>query len=201
MRLSGTLNSWNDDRGFGFIAQSDGGADIFVHVSEFSPGGNRPAVGEKLTYELGHGSNGRPQAVKVVRLDGGADRSSRTENAGNVKTRFSMVETCAFAIIVAIGGTWGYQHFFAPQEHQVVAEAPALPSAPAATTSVVAPATVVPVEVAPAATTPPEVAPVVVAPAVVAPLPLHLQYLHLWQLRPNLLPLCFAVMEEPIVRK
>lgn len=65
MRLSGTLNSWNDARGFGFIAPSDGGADIFVHVSEFSLGGNRHAIGEKLSYALGRGTDGRAQALKV----------------------------------------------------------------------------------------------------------------------------------------
>jgi cold shock CspA family protein len=67
MRLTGTLTSWKDDRGFGFIAPTHGGAELFVHISALPRDGTRPTVGEKLTYELGRGKNGRPQAVNVQR--------------------------------------------------------------------------------------------------------------------------------------
>lgn len=67
MRLSGTLRSWNDDRGFGFIAPTHGGAELFVHISALPRDGSRPTVGEKLAYELGRGKNGQPQAVNVQR--------------------------------------------------------------------------------------------------------------------------------------
>lgn len=67
MRLSGTLRSWNDDRGFGFIAPTHGGAEIFVHLTAFPRDGTRPTIGEKLSYELGRGKNRKPQAMKVVR--------------------------------------------------------------------------------------------------------------------------------------
>jgi cold shock CspA family protein len=67
MRLTGTLRSWNDDRGFGFIAPTHGGAELFVHISALPRDRSRPTVGEKLTYELGRGKNGQPQAVNVQR--------------------------------------------------------------------------------------------------------------------------------------
>jgi len=67
MRLSGTVRAWNDDRGFGFIAPTHGGAELFMHISELPRGGSRPTVGETVTYELGRGKDGRPQAVNVVR--------------------------------------------------------------------------------------------------------------------------------------
>jgi cold shock CspA family protein len=67
MRLSGTLRSWMNDRGFGFIAPTNGGVELFVHVSALPRDCSRPAVGEKLTYELGRGKNGKPQAVNVQR--------------------------------------------------------------------------------------------------------------------------------------
>lgn len=67
MRLSGTLRSWKDDRGFGFIAPTHGGAELFVHISALQKDGSRPTAGERLTYELGRGKNGQPQAINVLR--------------------------------------------------------------------------------------------------------------------------------------
>ena len=36
MRLDGTIKSWNDERGFGFIEPTQGGPEIFVHIKAFS---------------------------------------------------------------------------------------------------------------------------------------------------------------------
>ncbi|MBX3656715.1 MAG: cold shock domain-containing protein [Ramlibacter sp.] len=33
MRFTGKIHTWNEERGFGFIRPTDGGQDIFVHVS------------------------------------------------------------------------------------------------------------------------------------------------------------------------
>lgn len=74
MRLTGMLRTWNDERGFGFIAPTHGGADLFVHVSAFARDGSRPVVGEALSFELGQGKDGKPQAVKVIRGAVGAAR-------------------------------------------------------------------------------------------------------------------------------
>src|SRR5215471_6132835 len=67
MPFSGKLRSWNDERGFGFIAPRDGGRELFVHISSFPRDGSRPTVGETLVYELGRGKDGKPQAVNVYR--------------------------------------------------------------------------------------------------------------------------------------
>jgi CspA family cold shock protein len=34
---TGKLNMWNAERGYGFIANDDGGPDMFLHVSALSP--------------------------------------------------------------------------------------------------------------------------------------------------------------------
>jgi cold shock CspA family protein len=45
MRFDGTLKSWNDDRGFGFIEPRHGDQDIFVHIKSFPAGTGHPTVG------------------------------------------------------------------------------------------------------------------------------------------------------------
>ena len=41
MRFDGTLKSWNDERGFGFLAPLEGGEDVFVHFSAIQSSGYR----------------------------------------------------------------------------------------------------------------------------------------------------------------
>jgi len=66
MRIEGTLSKWNDDRGFGFITPTQGGQEIFVHVSTFPKDGVRPTLGEKLTFEIETDSNGKKRAKNLV---------------------------------------------------------------------------------------------------------------------------------------
>ena len=66
MRIEGTLTKWNDDRGFGFITPTQGGAEIFAHVSAFPRDGQRPQIGERLTFEIGTGKDGKKQARNIL---------------------------------------------------------------------------------------------------------------------------------------
>ena len=53
MRQKGKLRSWNDDRGFGFIEPSDGGKDVFVHITAVQKAGlTELKDGQKVTYDL-----------------------------------------------------------------------------------------------------------------------------------------------------
>jgi cold shock CspA family protein len=65
MRFEGTLKTWHDDRGFGFIEPTQGGQEIFVHIKAFPAGTGRPQVGQVLSFEVALGPNGkRAQAVQ-----------------------------------------------------------------------------------------------------------------------------------------
>ncbi|HEY8914280.1 cold shock and DUF1294 domain-containing protein [Lacisediminihabitans sp.] len=64
-RLEGTLTTWNDQRGFGFITPSGGGRTVFVHISAFAPRDTRPLTGELLTFERDAAPEGREQATHV----------------------------------------------------------------------------------------------------------------------------------------
>ncbi|MCW8918465.1 MAG: cold-shock protein [Gammaproteobacteria bacterium] len=63
---TGTVKWFNDSKGFGFITQDDGGADVFVHFSSVQGGGFKTlAEGQKVTYEVEQGPKGL-QAANVV---------------------------------------------------------------------------------------------------------------------------------------
>lgn len=66
MRYNGILVKWKDDHGFGFIAPTTGGDDIYVHIKSFSNRDRRPVVSDAVNFELSAGADGRSQAVKVV---------------------------------------------------------------------------------------------------------------------------------------
>jgi CspA family cold shock protein len=64
----GTVKWFNGEKGFGFIAPDDGGADVFVHYSEIDGGGYRTLDdGQQVTYTVTQGAKG-PQATGVRAL-------------------------------------------------------------------------------------------------------------------------------------
>jgi len=71
MRLEGTIKSWDDERGFGFISPSEGGQDIFVHFKAFQSRGQRPKLGQAITFEIEVNPQGkmRAKAVELLRAE------------------------------------------------------------------------------------------------------------------------------------
>ncbi|MCL7419587.1 MAG: cold-shock protein [Methylobacter sp.] len=56
---SGTVKWFNESKGFGFIAPSDGSADVFVHFSAISGDGYRTLTeGQPVKYEVETGPKG-----------------------------------------------------------------------------------------------------------------------------------------------
>jgi CspA family cold shock protein len=63
--MQGTVKWFNAEKGYGFIAPDDGGADVFVHYSEIQSDGFKTLEeGQKVEFEVGQGQKG-PQAQGV----------------------------------------------------------------------------------------------------------------------------------------
>ncbi len=61
----GVVKWFNSEKGFGFIAQDNGGPDVFVHYSAVSGSGFRSLdEGQRVEFEVGQGQKG-PQAQDV----------------------------------------------------------------------------------------------------------------------------------------
>lgn len=60
--------SWTDEKGLGFITPTEGGQDIFVHISE-CPRGQIPTLNEMLSFEVALNArrrNGNGLALKTI---------------------------------------------------------------------------------------------------------------------------------------
>lgn len=128
MAQTGTLRTWNDDRGFGFIAPSGGGAELFVHISAFPRDGSRPTVGETLTFELGRGRDGKPAAVRVVRQALGKPSTYPTRRAVGARPRRPLIASIVSAVlVVALVGVLArsaYTHFQGSAQRRQLATLP-----------------------------------------------------------------------------
>ncbi|MET7655718.1 MULTISPECIES: cold-shock protein [unclassified Streptomyces] len=63
---SGTVKWFNAAKGFGFIEQDGGGADVFAHFSNIAAHGFRELLeGQKVTFDIATGQKG-PTAENIV---------------------------------------------------------------------------------------------------------------------------------------
>ncbi len=62
----GTVKFFNADKGYGFIAPEDGGADSFVHITAVERAGMATLnKDQRVSYEVEQGKNGKASAVNL----------------------------------------------------------------------------------------------------------------------------------------
>ena len=65
---TGLVKWFNEDKGFGFITQDNGGADVFVHFAAIVSEGFKTLLeGQKVSFDVENGQKGL-QAANVVAL-------------------------------------------------------------------------------------------------------------------------------------
>ena len=63
---TGTVKWFNAQKGFGFIQPTDGGNDVFVHISALERAGiSTLAEGQKLSYEIMADNRGKSSADRL----------------------------------------------------------------------------------------------------------------------------------------
>jgi uncharacterized membrane protein YsdA (DUF1294 family)/cold shock CspA family protein len=104
MRIDGTLKSWNDERGFGFIDPTQGGQEIFVHIKAFEVRTERPQVGQRLTFEVEVNPDGKKRAklVQQVRLTRASSRRRDSPAQWGTASYFAIPAFLVLYFFVAI---------------------------------------------------------------------------------------------------
>ena len=122
MRYDGSLKKWNVERGFGFIAADQGGQELFAHVSAFPRDGQLPTLGERFSFEVEPGRDGKKRAVRLRRAGAAqtaqaiqtarpptVSRSARHTSHSHSRTGMSS-KLIVLAIVAALGW-YGYKKY------------------------------------------------------------------------------------------
>jgi uncharacterized membrane protein YsdA (DUF1294 family)/cold shock CspA family protein len=114
MRFEGTIKTWNEDRGFGFISPAQGGQDIFLHIKAFGTRGIRPQVGQLVSFEIELNTEGKKRAKSVEFLRPTSSSRVRSGNSAAQWGAASYFAVPAFlAIYLLVAVMWRVPHWLA----------------------------------------------------------------------------------------
>lgn len=116
MRQRGTIRGWRDDKGFGFVTPSAGGADAFVHINAFLNRQRRPVDGDEISYEAVQDFQQRWQAQTIRYVDelpreAPSPIAAAWQAAGSTSSRSALPALRAMLLLLILGivGLVGYQ--------------------------------------------------------------------------------------------
>ncbi len=115
MRFNGTIKSWNDERGFGFIEPSQGGQDIFVHIKAFNDLRERPQINQRVSYQLEIGPQGKMRAIHAELLPAKRTTPAPVRQSGPVPWGTATVSAVpAFGVVLLLGYVLGHPPHWLP---------------------------------------------------------------------------------------
>mgnify|MGYP006086829861 CR=1 FL=1 len=105
MRFQGIIESWNDDKGFGFVEHNGSGQRAFVHIKAFKIRPRRPVTGDVITYELVREKDNRYRAEKIRFTDAAHSTSKGTNGKSNnyFGTTLTLI-VCAWLLFSTVTG-------------------------------------------------------------------------------------------------
>ncbi len=99
----GTLKTWKDDRGFGFIKPDDGSDDIFIHISALKGFVRRPYRGDVIYYQVELSEDGKSKAVNA-RIEGVEVYTEESHSKLGIWISVAVIVIFAAAVGLYFGG-------------------------------------------------------------------------------------------------
>ena len=109
MRFDGTIKSWDDERGFGFIEPDQGGQDIFVHIKAFKGLRERPQASQRVSFQIELGPQGKKRALNAELIRQARPLRNRSSKSGSAQwgtaTLFAIP---VFGVVLFLGYVLGH---------------------------------------------------------------------------------------------
>lgn len=102
MRFTGTITTWNDERGFGFIQADQGGAEVFAHIKAFSARGGRPQAGQRVSFEVERSRDGKKRASNVAPVQAARPHAPRPRRHHDRPAPWSAASALAIPAFVLV---------------------------------------------------------------------------------------------------
>lgn len=102
----GTITTWKDDKGFGFITPDDGSSPVFFHISGLVQRQLRPAEQVEVVYTLTQDEHRRARAINVRYITKNARPEARSATKNARPERLITVIVVSLFFLMLLLGTW-----------------------------------------------------------------------------------------------